>query len=158
MPTTDINYPEYYNTAQWPSNSERNAIGGTVLVNVESMPPQRAASCLAILLTNARVFPVGDLQALDVDSREEYVRHTVLGHALAAKALGLNDIADVYALYSDTSDFRKPRPFGVSELLSDVFSMLVETNPLANAADIGRVAAAVVGDLVERYDYIPKED
>lgn len=152
MPSTTINYSTYYNGLTWPSDSVRDRLGHPKDIEITAMAPQYAASALAKLIRNALEHPVGALQAMDIDSREEYVRKTRLGLALAAKALGLNDSADIYALYSDITDLPEERA-GIRDVLGDVLSILVETNPLANYADLGRVAAAVVGDLIGTYTF-----
>lgn len=158
IPTAAVNYAQYLHGQQWPSNSSRNAVGTPALESIDAMAPQHAAACLAKLVRWVRETPVGQMQLADIDTREEYVRHTNLGHALAAKALGLPDIETVYGLYSDTDDLTRAQPIDIRTLLGDVFSMLVETHPLANHADLGQVAAKIVGDLAQRYNYLPKPE
>lgn len=82
-------YAEYLSMPVWPSE---RGYGEVTQVMVEEMSPQQAAASLAKLVRWARLEPYGDIARHgDEDSREEAVRHTVLGQALAARAVNMTE-------------------------------------------------------------------
>lgn len=90
-------YEEYLYGVMWPA-STKTGITHPELVPVESMPPQRAASALAKLVRWAVRSPTGELRLLDIDTREETVRQTPLGIALAARCQNLH-VGEHHALH-----------------------------------------------------------
>lgn len=92
-------YGAYLESALWPSI--RDGKKDLDVVEVEGMPPQRAAACLGKLVRWARYEPAGDLAVIDdIDLREEEARSSVLGRQLAARALGLTEPM-MHALFGD---------------------------------------------------------
>lgn len=93
-------YANYLHSALWPSI--RDGRKDLEHIEVTEMPPQRAAACLSKLVRWARYEPAGDLAVIDdVDLREEYVRGSVLGRELSARALGLTEPM-LHALMGET--------------------------------------------------------
>lgn len=146
-----INYAMYWHTLNWPSDTNRDSQGQPTFTAVSQMPPQQAAASLAKMLRWVHTNPVGQQVGQDLDTREEYARKTELGLALAARALGLTNGEEVYALYSEASDLRLAESIATKEVLEVVFDVLEHSHPLANAADIGRVAGEVTGYLINRF-------
>jgi hypothetical protein len=84
------NYGLVLHTEQWPSIADGRK--DVELLDVNEMPPQRAAACLSKLVRWARYEPAGEISVIDdIDLREEEVRSSVLGRNLAARALGLTE-------------------------------------------------------------------
>lgn len=114
MPEKDPNdfapYAPYLATNIWPTLDKRTGALEQVLVDRDEMPPQYAASALAKLVRWARIAPEGETAHHgDEDSREEYVRSTALGKALAARAVNLDE--DIFfAMYGE---------FGVTPKVSE---------------------------------------
>lgn len=91
-------YAGYLSGVVWPSNK---AYGETEHTYVEEMAPQHAASALAKLVRWARMAPAGDITMNpDEDTREEAVRQSRLGLALAARACNLTE-EHFHALYGE---------------------------------------------------------
>lgn len=154
QPTITINYSLYLHGKEWPSDSQRLSTGSPSPQPVTEMPPQQAAACLAKLVRWCWRSPIGDMASIDLDSREEYIRKSNLGIALAARALGLENPETIYALYSDATDL-PGQSVTIQQLIGDIFSVLVETNPVANQQDLARIGAEISGDLFGRYKIIP---
>lgn len=94
------NYSLVMESAMWPSIA--NGQKDVELVEVDEMPPQRAAASLAKLVRWARFEPSGDMAVIDdIDLREEEARTSTLGRHLAARALGLSEPM-LHALMGDT--------------------------------------------------------
>ena len=93
-------YAAYTESTLWPSI--RDGHKDLEQIDVEEMPPQRAAACLSKLVRWARYEPTGEYAAIDdTDLREEEVRASVLGRHLAARALGLTEPM-LHALVGET--------------------------------------------------------
>lgn len=91
-------YAGYLSMAVWPSNATYGEVATSL---VEEMAPQHAASALAKLVRWARTAPEGDITMNpDEDTREEAVRQSRLGHALAARACNLTE-EHFHALYGE---------------------------------------------------------
>jgi hypothetical protein len=90
--TTEETFPDYsgYLASEvWPSI--RDGRQDLEQVDVNEVPPQRAAAMLAKLVRWARLEPSGVIATLgDPDVREEAVRGSDLGLALSARALNLS--------------------------------------------------------------------
>lgn len=92
-------YAQYLASALWPSI--RDGRKELEVVEVDDMPPQRAASCYAKLIRWARYEPTGEISMLDdIDMREEEVRGSVLGRHLAARALSMTE-PQMHALFGE---------------------------------------------------------
>lgn len=92
-------YALWLHTTWWPSINEGRK--DTEQIDIDEMPPQRAAACLAKLVRWARYEPQGDLAALDdMDMREEEARTSVMGRHLAARALNLSE-PQMHALFGE---------------------------------------------------------
>jgi hypothetical protein len=88
-------YENHLDSHVWPGADK------FVVVERDEMPPQYAAAALAKLVRWARVHPVGEIATLHgEDEREEYVRKTRLGAALAARACNLEE-EHFHALYGE---------------------------------------------------------
>lgn len=83
-------YAVWSHTTYWPSIKDGRK--EEERVDIDEMPPQRAAACLSKLVRWARYEPAGELAEIeDIDLREEMVRGTVMGRHLAARSLGLTE-------------------------------------------------------------------
>lgn len=99
QPEVFANYASYLDSQIWPSIKDGRQ--DLQHVDVEEMPPQRAASCLAKLIRWARNEPSGELSVVDdIDMREEVARTSVLGRHLAARSLSLSE-PQMHALFGD---------------------------------------------------------
>lgn len=97
-------YQYYLGGEAWPSVAHTGGDISTKPVFTEEdeqgMAPQNAAAALAKLVRWAVHQPEGEGAAIyDHSAREEWARHTVLGEALAARALNLRSRAEFDALY-----------------------------------------------------------
>lgn len=99
-------YEGYLDSLLWPSFNSRTGEISAVIVDRENMPPQYAAAALAKLVRWARIAPGGMIAMHpDEDSREYEVRSSVLGKALAARAVNL-EVDTFFGMYGE---------FGVGE-------------------------------------------
>lgn len=100
-PDDYANYEDYLHTHVWPKADPRTGELEHVVVNRDEMVPQYAAAALAKLVRWARSAPVGDISLFpDEDSREYEVRSTLLGKALAARAVNL-DVDTFFGMYGE---------------------------------------------------------
>lgn len=107
-------YEGYLDTNIWPSVSA----GGSLYVERDTMSPQQAAASLAKLVRWARIHPVGNIALVaGEDEREEYVRKTRLGMALAARACNLEE-EHFHALYGEFGSRKDADPHQVLATLA----------------------------------------
>lgn len=127
-----INYEDYLEGDEWPSESARAVVDETgeidpALKPVYDMPPQYAASALHKLVRWARD---GAYTLEQEESEERRVRSSTLGRLLARKALGIED----FELYSE---------HGVDQTcLGNQQAAKVLVQAIFNVADMEAVAAA----------------
>ena len=150
MATVDPNdfgpYESYLNTNLWPSRSS----GAVLQVDRDEMSPNQAASSLAKLVRWARMAPMGDIAVLTgEDEREEVVRKTRLGTALAARACNLEE-EHFHALYGEFGDRADADPH---EVLAEVAVALgdhgLEDWPLNERIKLG---AKLTAELMRRFE------
>lgn len=134
MATQDVfaPYELYLDSEVWPSRSYEGAAATTQeIFGHSAMAPQYACGALAKLVRWAVHEPAGNVAMLgDPVQREEEVRHSRLGLALAARALNQRDVGEFESLYRFT---HSATPVG------HVFvpqGQAVEAEPTALVADI----------------------
>lgn len=162
-----VDYTAYLDSHLWPSDSHRQANGVPALQHAEDFPPQRAASCLAKLIrwardhadtvsvwNNARQVAAGGGSGplLDEHMATLYVRQSYLGQTLSARALNMAHTDELHAVHHDPDDALPPRADAeIQAILVVVYESLVRDNPMANPADLARVAGTLTGALIERF-------
>lgn len=100
-------YELYLDSEVWPSRQSANSPVRTVHVFEDSLPPQHAAAAIAKLVRWAVHEPVGNIaQIADPVQREQEVRESRLGLALAARALNQRSPEEFEALYRHTHEAR----------------------------------------------------
>lgn len=138
-----INYAAYLPGSVWPSDSKRTEHGHPAIVEVATMAPQYAASALAQLVRWAVHSPAGlVLEIDDVTAREEFVRRSHLGLALAARAQSLS-LDDAGALFAEA-------PVPVEVLVAELLSTLSTTLALP-VGDLVDPVVAVVASFERRH-------
>lgn len=155
-----VDYTPYLDSHLWPSSSTRMPDGSPTPQHAEDFPPQQAAASLAKLLRWARANPErvaawsqpGAGTLIDADDAELAVRLSYLGQNLAARALNMHDINLLAGVHQDPDDLPPgPQPADVRAVLTLLFDALCRTNPVANQADIGRLAGELTGLLYDNY-------
>lgn len=111
-------YAPYLATTIWPSVEK--GYTGEKYTPVEEMVPQYAAAALAKLIRWAKYAPSGDITMhADEDSREEAVRKSRLGMALAARATNMTE-EHFHAMYGEYG-------VGSEALIHDVMATVIQT-------------------------------
>ena len=146
---TEEVFPNYGLTLEstlWPSI--RDGRKDVELVDVEEMPPQRAAACLAKMVRWARYEPAGDISTIDdIDMREEEVRSSVLGRHLAARALGLTE-PQMHALMGEVG---QGASVDVNVTASELVVSMGERYPQWGLAERIELAMHLAQDLDKRF-------
>lgn len=160
-PVTDsddvgFNYLPWLIGTVWPSTSTLGPHGDPKIVEVDGLVPQHALAALFKLTRWARHSPTGELLELDVDAREVAVRTSTLGLTLAARALGMRGVDELYALLHDTTEIPVGADIPTIAVLEVIYDVLTELNPMANGADLASPAASIASALLRRWTFTAK--
>lgn len=152
-------YENYLNGFVWPGAETRGASSGGhtyvgTLLGAEGpeMPQAYAANALAKLVRWARHAPVGDTALRhDEDAREEFVRVSTLGVALAARACGLEP-EHFHALYGEVGPGEDAHPhYLLGELVVALGDALEGLGHRLSVPQRAQVAGALLEALMARY-------
>lgn len=140
-------YEGYLHGTLWPSlDTSAPSSGGYTEVG-ESMPPQYAAAALCKLVRWARFAPRGETaRYVDEAMREEFVRRSTLGVALAASATGMTP-EHFHAVYGEIGPGADVEP---KELLHRTVDVIEASTGMEYLPAI-ELAAAILGDLIPSY-------